>query len=268
MDSMHAKKVARFRERIGLDAALRDESLVESAQVQWPDMLGAPGIDRGSWRVAADTLWRDGGGEAREWVLRRGRETMSMLAFVSSTGPEPARSFLLRRASENMMIEVPFVRGPSELGSLAVTGEPAGPPFFLWVFRNLCLEVKARETRVDALAVARWLQALASRSLVPQAEIARRPAPAVDVALRRPVVGQVVDIALELPTDPAGTRYVLQVEVEPGRMRAISQQGGAVQVMALLPGRATVQLHVVDSHTLIATRSTVELDVTAQPARP
>ena len=51
-----------------------------------------------------------------------------VLAFVSCAGETGARDFLLARACNTMTLEVPYVAGPQDLGSLAVQSPiPARP---------------------------------------------------------------------------------------------------------------------------------------------
>ncbi len=271
MNTMQAEKTARFRQRIQFDTAFAAEGIEQAAVLRWPDMRDAPGLGQPVWTVAADTLWREGGGAVREWVLRRGRETLSVLAFVSSSGPEPARAYLLARASNNMMVDVPYVRGPQALGTLSLTAKAPAPPFFLWTFRNLCLEVKARDTAVDAAAIAAWLQALAARSLVGWAELARAAPLGARADATPGTVGRVLKIAVQPPADAAPAHHLLQVEVAAERAQVVGQTAAEVEIKPLLPGPLSVQLHWVDSQTLMARTARVEIEVAppgAQAVRP
>lgn len=267
--SMNPDKVARLKTRIGFDAAVSNESRAEAAVVRWPDMRAAVGLAPGEWTLAGDSIAREGGGVTREWVLRRGRETVSILAFVASDGPEPARAFLLRRATENMLVDSPFVRGPADLGTLSVTDLPPSPPIYLWLFRNLCLEVEGRETAVDVLAIAHWLQALAAASLLPWAALARLPAPQPQLKTASGVVGRALELEVVLPADAVSPRYVLQVETTAGQAAVTAQrvQGSLVrlQLQGQRGGRTRLLLHLVDTHTLVGSRSSLDLDFTPAP---
>ena len=81
MDPMDPDKLARFKSLIGFDQRPRGTPGAQAA-VPWPDPLGAPGVAGGGWALAADTPWWEAPGSAREWVLRRGPETLVVLAFV------------------------------------------------------------------------------------------------------------------------------------------------------------------------------------------
>jgi hypothetical protein len=261
MNERHEQKVARFRQRIDFDRVLAAESRAEAAVVRWPDPRMVPALGSPPWTVVSDTLWREGGGALREWVLRRNRETLSILAFVSSAGPDPARGFLLARAANSMLVDVPYVRGPQNLGSLALTAEAPTPPYFLWVFRNLCLEVKVRDTAVDALAVAQWLQALAARSLVRWGDLERAALPLAHVPAASVVVGKVVSMTVQAPPDATGNKYLLQVETIPAELQLLDQQPDQLQIRPLKPGSVTLQLHWLNSETLISRSTTVAFDV-------
>ena len=162
MSPMQSAKVERFKARIDFDAVLSRERPAKRSVIAWPDMLKAPGLAAGQWQVAADTTWQPSGGAARQWVLRRGPEQLAIVVFVSSDGPGPAREFFVSRATDNMMEDSPFVRLQDGPGTLAV-GMPEGTPSsMIWLDNNLCFAVRAIDTDVAVLPIARWLQSVAA----------------------------------------------------------------------------------------------------------
>src|SRR5215510_8754596 len=127
MDSDQVEKIERFKQRIDFDGALKAENTGEAIRATWPNAIDAPGLGAG-WTVADDSIWRTNNGTVRESLLRRADETVTVLIFVSEDGVQPARQFLLFRASNNMMPDVPYVRGPNGLGTLAVQHSVAKAP--------------------------------------------------------------------------------------------------------------------------------------------
>ncbi|HYK87802.1 MAG TPA: hypothetical protein VE398_03480, partial [Acidobacteriota bacterium] len=85
MEAAQAGKVERFKKRIDFDAVLMTERAGQVVSTVWPDMRKAPGLSD-AWTTASDTTWREKGGTAREWVMRRGPDTVAIVFFVSADG--------------------------------------------------------------------------------------------------------------------------------------------------------------------------------------
>jgi hypothetical protein len=167
MTAIQSAKVERFKAQIGFNDVISRERPTELPAPVWPDMLRAPGLAAGQWHVVADTTWQPGRGVARQWVLRRGQEQLAIVAFVSSDGPEPARDFFVSRATDNMMQDSPFVRLEGGPGTLAVGLPEATPASVIWLSHNLCFAVRAIDTDVAVLPIARWLQSVATGGAPP-----------------------------------------------------------------------------------------------------
>lgn len=261
MDPMDPDKVARFKTRIGFDQRPRAFAPGLQPAVPWPDPLAAPGVAGAGWAVAADTTWRQDQGSVREWVLRRGPEALMVLAFVSGAGEDGARDFFLARACNTMTLEVPYVPGPQDLGSLSVQSPHAGAPYLMWMFGNCCVELKAVDTALDLLAVARWLQ-----SHMETAPRARGAAPQPDrvtlSALRAPV-GQVLSLRLKPGEPPSQAGYLMELEYDRSRIEVQSQDGLTARLCGLRPGPASLTVHGVNPATLASSTQTLALSFLA-----
>jgi hypothetical protein len=256
MDPMDPDKVARFKARIGFDQRPRGVAPGPHPAVVWPDPLAAPGVAGGGWAVAADTPWREEHGSAREWVLRRGPETLVVLAFVSGTGEEGARDFFLARACNTMTLEVPYVPGPADLGSLSVHSPHAGAPYLMWVFGNCCVELKALDTALDLLPIARWLQGhLEAAPLARRAPVADR----VVVSASRAPVGEPLALRLEPGEPPTPAGYLMELDYDRGALEILAQDGLTARLRGLRPGPATLTVHGVDLATLASSSQTLTL---------
>lgn len=259
MDPMDPDKVAHFKARIGFDQRPRGAAPRPQPAVAWPDPLAAPGVAGGGWVVAADSAWREGQGCAREWVLRRGPETLVVLAFVSGAGEEGARDFFLARACNTMTLEVPYVPGPEDLGSLSVQSPHAGAPYLIWVFGNCCVELKTVDTALDLRPIAGWLQShLEAAPLVRSAAPGLAADRVVASALRAPV-GEALSLRLEPgePAPPAG--YLMELEYDRSEMEIQAQDGLSARLSGLRPGPATLTVHGVNLATLASRAHTLTL---------
>ena len=261
MHPMQVEKVERFKKRIDFDAALTTENRAQAVSTIWPDMLKAPGLADGAWKIAADSTWRANGGVAREWVVRRGAEQVAIVIFVSSDGVAPARDFFISRATENMMVDSPFVKGPTGLGTLAVSMPPGAPPNLIWLFRNICVDVRNIDAQVDITAIARWLQSPAEAAVTKGSEPARPRLPgALQVSSRQSAVGAPVDIRMQGPSPVVEARYKLEMQFDPRVVEVLSQERLAARIRGLTTGRTTLDLYLIDTSTLLTEHSRIELE--------
>jgi hypothetical protein len=258
MDPMDPDKVAHFKARIGFDQRPRTFVAGPQPAVLWPDPLVAPGVAGAGWAVAADTAWRQDQGSAREWVLRRGPEALMVLAFVSGAGEDGARDFFLARTCNTMTLEVPYVPGPQDLGSLSAQSPHRGAPYLIWVFGNCCVELKAVDTALDLLAIARWLQGHMEAPRARGAAPLPRPDRVTLSALRAPV-GQVLTLELEPGEPAAAAGYLMELEYDRSQIDIQAQEGLTARLAGLRPGLATFTVHGLNPATLMTSTQTVTL---------
>jgi hypothetical protein len=263
MHPMQIQKIERFKRNIDFDGALRQENTTQAVRVMWPHPLNAPGVGA-SWTVADDTTWRANGGTAREWVLRRGAETLGVLIFVSRGGVDAARQFLLHRASENMMVDVPYVKAPFALGTLAVQSPAPQAPALIWVYRTVCFHVYGESSTVDIEPIAKWLQAAAESGLVAASGAQIRAPGPLHVSTNRAAVGQPIDIAVAAPAADEA-RYLIDLEFDSKAVDMSSQRRLTAQLRGKAPGRSTVDLYLIDRSTLLSGHTRIGLEFVPKP---
>lgn len=270
---MDSAKIDRFKQRIGFDAAFLGEP-AESVAVAWPDPRMAPGIDPAQWRLAGDTTYPTSDGVLRKWVLRQGPRQLRIAIFVSSAGAEPARQFLVARATENMMVDAPYVRLPDGPGTLAVTlpePEPEPEPVptdLIWVFRNVAIQVRDDDAGVDVPAIARWLQGTAERGIKPYPSVrARLPGPLAATPARA-AVGEPIAVRLQIDDPVVASRWMIRLDDDRQAINisALDRLGATIEGLA--PGRLVLGVLAIDSSTLLSVRSHVPLEITAAAGRP
>lgn len=260
MDSLQMGKVERFKQRIDFEGALRDENTAEAVRAIWPNPMSAPGLGAG-WSVVGDTTWRTDGGAAREWVLRRSEEAVSILIFVADGGVQPARQVFLLRATESNMVDVPYVKGPAGLGTLAVHLPFKQASSLIWVYRNTAFHVGADDTSLDILPMAKWLQATAESGLVSATAAQFRAPGPLNVSTRRAAVGQPIEISVAAPP-AAQANCRMELEFDRQAVEVVSQRGLAAQVRGMTPGRTALEVYVIEHSTLLSVRSRIDLEFT------
>ena len=256
MDPMDPDKVARFKARIGFDQRPRAFVPAPQAPVQWPDPLTAPGVAGGNWTKAADTTWRQDQGSAREWVLRRGPEALIVLAYASGAGEEGARDFFLGRTCNTMTLEVPYEPGPPDLGILSAQSPNPAAPYLIWVFGNRCVELKAVDTALDILPIARWLQG--HMEAAPRARASMPEPDRISLSSLRAPVGQTLTLRLE-PGEPPAAGYLMELEYDRNALEVKAQDGLTARLSGLRPGPAGLIVYGVDPATLVTSTHTIAL---------
>jgi len=260
MNSMQTEKILRFKKRIDFDNAVKTENIRQEVRAIWPNMLKAPGLAAGQWRVAADSTWRANGGIAREWVLQRDKEQIAIVIFVSSEGLEQAQNFLLVRATENMMLDAPFVKGPIELGTLAVSMPSGTPPNLIWVFRNVCFDVRGIDTQVDIISIAQWLQSFADEGVVASEAVALPSPRELYVSSYQVEVGVPIEIHMQITAPADEARYMVDLEFDRRALEVVSQERLLVQVRGRTDGYTVVDFHLIDMATLLDDHRRIKLE--------
>lgn len=256
MHPQQAEKVERFKSRIDFDNAFQGDDPMEIVRAHWPNMSTAPGL-AGTWPVVADTTWYEKNGVARQWTLRKGAQVLDILIFVSSEGVEPSREFLLSRASENMMVDVPYAKGPPGLGTFAISSPNPKSPSLIWVYRNICFHLRVIDSHLDILPIARWLQSVAQASTGPGEKANMSADTQLEVSARHAPVGEPIVIRLQDPSDEG--RYFIELEYDNRTIEVLSQERIAVTLKGLLPGTVDLIVRVIDKETLLSSSQQIGL---------
>ena len=259
MNPVQSEKVERFKKRVDFNAVVRMEGTSQAVSTIWPEMVKAPGLNSGQWIVTADSTWLANGGVAREWVLQRAGEQIAIVIFVSRDGAGPAQNFLLTRATENTMHDSPFVNGPAGLGCLAVSMPPGAQPNLIWVFRNVCFDVRSFHAQVDVLEIARWLQSAAERGVV-GSEKARPTVPGtLFVSSSQTVVGVPVEIRVKAATHADETRFTIKLEYDRRAVEFVAMDRLSAQIRGRIAGHSTLELFLIDTATLLSEKRNIDL---------
>ncbi len=268
MSTSDTARITRFKQRVGFDAAIATQNPNEAVVVEWPDfMTAAPLAQSGpGWAPPERSITCVDHGCSLLWTARRGKETVELTVFVAERETSAAAERLLARASASMMVEIPMVRGPDGLGALSLAspaGEPAQPgsatdSTLMWVYRNVFFALELYDSRVDALALARAIDAFARQGLVSKSawQLRRPPSlagPGWQTPMRAPP-GTAVTIKLAdgLPAGALPADYLLRVDRGTINLEILGVREGAVEVRgkAAGPGQATLQ--VVQARTLLS----------------
>lgn len=253
-----------LKRKLELDAV----SLPEPTQgivLDWNTALVQGFLADETWKLSGETTLSMGPGEAmHKWIWERRSGWLTVAVFVSSDGPLLARQRLVKLATENQLPNVPYVRGPDDLGDISTIF--AGPPGFthlIWAYKHVCVSLKTQEARgVDVTRIARAVQThLASQALVrldeaaPQIEHVELSATRVRVKER---------LTIQIRMREADAQKQLLVDLK-GRDQSLRLAGGPSLTTTLsvdVPGPRTLTMIVADQSTLLSAWTTVSFDVT------
>jgi hypothetical protein len=262
-----ARRDERLRETIRLNEvppASADRGVV----LEWPDPAKFPELGPAGWRTIDErTSYREGGA-LREWVLARGDERLSIKVFVSSVGPQPARTFFEREALSPADASPPYQRDLSgEVLTLFLhvpfSDSPARNDALLLLFRNIVLSLRAFNGNVEVREIAARLLELARRQAdVPFAEYLP-PLPEPEDPKGGILPGQelTLDLPPQTPWKHGEAQYRLQVSTSGEAVDFTGLRDEKAWFRMLTPGEGRISLRAVDRRTLMSKEVQLGLDV-------
>jgi hypothetical protein len=246
-----------FRERIKFNTAIREEvsdNLLVKAK--WPYEPGLVKIAGHDWRLNDDNQMASGHGIQRNLYMKSGKESVRVKIFVSRDGVQAARDFFLESAVSNASSGIFWVKGPQTIGTLSVKSSSSGTPDVLWLYKNVCIQVENLvENNADTIEIARWLQSIAEKGLVPleQATINPKLIPEIENPYPLPqkvVVGKKIVVTMKggVPKSSALSKPLLEYNAE--KMWVSKEQDNFI-VEGKIPGRHTLDVIFVDKSSLL-----------------
>lgn len=254
-------KVDRFKQRVGFEENVKDESPEDYVHVQWPSPQRAPGLDGDKWKLVSEGVRSEAGGAVKKWTLTREMEQVVVTVFVSSKGPELAQQFLVTRATENMMIDSPFVKSPVALGTLAVSLSVNAdvPMELLWTYRNVCFDVRVDNSQLNPIPLAKWLQQLAKEGTRKSRENSDSLGK-VRATKALCQVGESFEIVTEDAGKDAESHLLLKMDYDLEQIELVESDGLRAELKPLKSGPAFIEVTLVDTRTLVSESSSIRVE--------
>lgn len=249
-----AKRIADFKARIHFDALAAKETRGKGVVAEWPGCAALLGLTEkdwaGDWSSDNALSLFDGRGIAeRECTLERAGEQIWVRMYVSVES-SIVRERLVDLANETTMPVSPFVRGPDDLGTLAlfVPGMGGSERHFIATFYNVGFAIRREGGARDIAPLVRNAIAFARRHLVdrPEAHAPRVKRLEVPRTLR---VGEVAEVKLEL--EPADADLRVDCHVSYQTLRQNRDRDGTLTITGDAPGEGEVELRIADRKTLL-----------------
>lgn len=268
---MNQQRIDEFKARVGF-ASLAAITGADGVAADWTELPRRLAPHIAGKRVDAMQIVPMAPGLAKtEMVWREGARQVDVSVFVSGTGPGAAHDQLLSLASATMMMKIPYQPGPEGLGDLSVRHLVPPGDRLMWVYRNVCVLIDNEGSGVDLEPVARTVQQFMRSHWVARLAPHLPALERIDVSPKQAHVGDEIRVAVTLAkTTPAASVETRIADVgEPARegstyrLEVLSSQPLAAVYKAREPGRARVDVSVIDRKTLLSPPASINIDILA-----
>lgn len=222
----------------------------------WGSLPLALRAEQDHWQVEeGGPLLTRPGVNSRYWVLLAPPKTLVIRVSVSSTGNLAAREMLLHIASLNMMVRIPFKRGPAGLGDMSAQNANK----IIWTFKNVCASVEDQRTGVDLEYFARKLEDIIEQHVTTPLSQHIPTLAQIITSANRIHVGQQTE--LKFVQKLATNNLIVAVE-RPGLfLEVVSSDAHSVLLKGVAPGSMDVEIKVSDRQTLLGRPERVHIEV-------
>lgn len=155
----NSPRLLKFKSSIGFDQSLAAEKKNEIVDVDWMKLPTPPALH--GWKEITRELnpERANGSRSFSWQFEKENQLLTITVEVFSATKNEASTQFLLHADASTMMELPWVRGPSTLGTIAAMSKLTPPSTVFWIYRNVFAEVSpSSKATVSALEISSWLQ--------------------------------------------------------------------------------------------------------------
>ena len=157
-----------FERKIGFDEAVKNHVRAEKIVFDWSTLKKPPHL--GGWKIMGKRRDATGGPLARErweWGYVKKQEGVGIKIIAHKISADSALLAIRDFAHRSNMMEPPYLKGPSDLGTLSVIlPGPYGYEIY-WAYRDLEFSVEATNKEL-ALKTAHWLNSVAQAHRKPR----------------------------------------------------------------------------------------------------
>lgn len=261
------EQLKKFKSLIGYEQASRIGDLEKGVVLDWPSAREWGQLKEGAWQIEGDTIRIHKGTVDRNWVLSMGEENISIEVFVSSAGPDLARQHLLEIASNTTMMEIPFIKGPEDLGHLAIQEIDPQPQYFVWIFHNICFKIMQDNNTIDVLSLARWIQKYADGHVKDNISQYKPKIANIELSSKQISVGEILTVKVQPATSEHLDRLLVELADTSDFLDCTLQEGLSLNFEGLEPGLAEIHLVMADTKNLLSTSVVVPIEVLGSNAQ-
>ena len=253
MNNGNDPRLEAYKKQIGWAQLKEPGSPQSGVATVWPAVEKAPAFSSGGWRLIDDQTAFLEGVVQREWVLRQRRETVAVRIAVSSDGRASARQHFLRSVSSTTMMTIPYKKSLAPIGALSVEAIGADGGAVIWLYRNVCFQVRADDSAVDVRALAEWLQGYAVKGLVDDLVVRLPQLERIEVSEKVVTVGMAFAAKLWLQANGSmSADHLFSFDNDRAKLDLLEEKENSVRYRALSSGATQIVVRVADKGTLLA----------------
>jgi hypothetical protein len=258
-------KEGSFKLRVGWDAVPGAEA-TDGVVADWsglPELLKP--LMMPELRLESSQLY-DGGGPGMAQLqisFKRRSKSVWVRIFVSSRGTAHARAKLLSLVSDTNRMDIPYVRGPEDLGDISLELPLARRHGLRWAFRNVVVDVDVGDpdTGVDVVPIAYLIRDFMTRHLTPDAVAHAPTLDAVEITPSPIRVGDAVRVAVKQSLAAQLKLDDDYREARPALLESLGWDGLALTYIAQAPGNTAISISLVDRKTLLSAWTRVPIEI-------
>lgn len=258
---LETEQLKKFKSLIGFEQTPRIGDSDKGVVLDWPSPREWGQLKEGAWQIEGDTIRIHKGAVDRNWNLSMDEESISIEVFVSSAGPDLARQHLLEIASNTTMMEIPFTKGPEDLGHLAIQEIDPQPQYFVWTFYNLCFKIMQDNNTTDVLNLARWIQKHVDGYVKDNISQYRPKITKVELSSKQISVGETVTVQVQPAATEDTERLLVELANASDHLDCTLQEDLSLCFEGLKPGKAEIHLILADKKNLLSTSAVVSVEV-------
>lgn len=261
MPDRKSERLIQFKNSIGYYELSIPQETDRGVVLDWPMSTLWGQLKNEPWQIRGDTIMVMPGSVQHSWILNLNEEYITVDVFVSSTGQESAVNFLFEKATNTSLPDVPFEKGPPDLGQFAIQRIEPKPQNYIWTYYNVCFRIKQENHTLDVLTLAKWIQDLAAKHVTDTLSEHKPKIAEIGVSSEKIEVGQKVTVSIQPAPGQDTKRLLLEFIDVTDRLNLVSQEDFSFTFTAVKPGPGIINLALVDIKNLLCTPVNVTIIV-------
>lgn len=253
MPDRKSERLIQFKNSIRYDELSIPQETDRGVVLDWPISTLWGQLKNEPWQIRGDTIRVMPGSVQHSWILNLNEEYITVDVFVSSTGQESALNFLFEKATNTSLPDIPFEKGPPELGQFAIQRIEAKPQNYIWTYYNVCFRIKQENQTLDVLTLAQWIQNLAAKHVMDNLSEYKPKIAKVDISSEKIKVGQQVTVSIQPTSGQDTERLLLEFIDVTDQLNLVSQEDFSFTFTAVKQGPGIVNLALADIKNLLCT---------------
>jgi hypothetical protein len=175
-ERFESARLSAFKRVIQFDRAVQSESKNEYIDLDLTRLEAPPQLN--GWKVVQHQLavQRGDGSKSLYWQFEKETGSLTIIITLYKPGSDSAAMRFLEIADSTTTLEIPYIKGPSTIGTLSATDKESREDIF-WFFENACVELTRFRSDVPHIDIALWLHRQLAEHRRPMSRREQHPSP-------------------------------------------------------------------------------------------